>query len=162
MLAWFNFPWPFGSFGQITEPLLSRFLREFTKKSPACGREFTSDDICAGLGFPFPNLSATIFSGWWFQPIWKIWVKLDHFPRCGVKIKNVWNHHLLVVLLFKAWRGKIQWVPPTTPTKPENNPIQNLEKSVFHSLDSQIPPEVRCFRIYFWGCKYLLSSYLDV
>ena len=20
-------------------------------------------------------------TGWWFQPIWKIWVKLDHFPR---------------------------------------------------------------------------------
>jgi len=25
--------------------------------------------FAAGLGFPFPNLSATIFSGWWSQPI---------------------------------------------------------------------------------------------
>ena len=33
-------------------------------------------------------------SSWWFQPIWKILVKLDHFPRKGVKIKNIWNHHL--------------------------------------------------------------------
>ena len=27
--------------------------------------------------------------GWWFQPIWKILV-----PQVGVKIKNIWNHHL--------------------------------------------------------------------
>ena len=32
------------------------------------------------------------FSGLWFQPIWKILVKLGIFPR--VKIKNLWNHHL--------------------------------------------------------------------
>ena len=28
----------------------------------------------------------------WFQPIWKMLRKLDHFPR-GVKIKHIWNHH---------------------------------------------------------------------
>ena len=37
-------------------------------------------------------------SSWWFQPIWKILVKLDHF---GVKIKNVWNHHL--VFYWNDW-----------------------------------------------------------
>ena len=31
------------------------------------------------------------YSGWWFQPIPKILVKLDHFPQTfGVKIKNIW------------------------------------------------------------------------
>ena len=32
---------------------------------------------------------------WWFQPLWKIgssnW---ESSPRFGVKIKNIWNHHL--------------------------------------------------------------------
>ena len=37
------------------------------------------------------------FSGWWFQPTWKILVKLDHLPQKGVKIKNIWNHHLVFV-----------------------------------------------------------------
>ena len=31
-------------------------------------------------------------TSWWFQPIWNMLVKLDHFPRQGFK-KNVWNHH---------------------------------------------------------------------
>ena len=35
--------------------------------------------------------------GWWFQPPWKIVVKLDHFPQVGVKTKNIWNHHLETV-----------------------------------------------------------------
>ena len=32
---------------------------------------------------------------WWFQPNWKILVKLDHFPQVGVKINKIWNHHLV-------------------------------------------------------------------
>ena len=31
--------------------------------------------------------------GWWFQPLWKILVKIGSFPQVGVKIKNIWNHH---------------------------------------------------------------------
>jgi len=39
-----------------------------------------------------------VFPTWWLnnQPSWKnVQVKLDHFP---VKIKNVWNHHPVLVL----------------------------------------------------------------
>ncbi len=37
----------------------------------------------------------------WFQPIWKILVKLDHFPNFQVKTvknkkQNAWNHHLVI------------------------------------------------------------------
>ena len=39
-----------------------------------------------------------IRTGWWFQPLWKILVKLDHLPQIGMKIKNIWNHHLGVYL----------------------------------------------------------------
>ena len=42
-----------------------------------------------GAIYVHPNQTTS----WWFQPIWKILVQLDHFPRYGVKIKNIWNHH---------------------------------------------------------------------
>ena len=45
-----------------------------------------------------PSLKLTVrpwkSTRWWFQPIWKILVKLDHSHQVGVKIKNLWNHHL--------------------------------------------------------------------
>ncbi len=43
---------------------------------------------------PFPVVLSTLKTSWWFQPIPKILVKLDHFPQVWLKIKNVWNHHL--------------------------------------------------------------------
>ena len=27
-------------------------------------------------------------TGWWFQPIWKIFVKMEIFPQIGVNIKK--------------------------------------------------------------------------
>ena len=37
------------------------------------------------------------FSSWWFQPLWNIcssnWIIS---PGIGVKIKNLWNHHLVI------------------------------------------------------------------
>ena len=57
-------------------------------------------------------------TSWWFQPLWKIWVKMDSSsPRFGVKIKNiknVWNHHLPGdsshdLFIPDTWRS------PTTP-----------------------------------------------
>ena len=38
-------------------------------------------------------------SSWWFQPSWKILLNLDHPPQIGLKIKNVWNHLVVCVLL---------------------------------------------------------------
>ena len=35
----------------------------------------------------------------WFQPMWKTLVKFGSFPQVGVKIKIVWNHHLISDLL---------------------------------------------------------------
>ena len=43
------------------------------------------------------------FTGWWFQPNWKILVKMiqnRNLPRIGVKIKHGWNHHLENVLFL--------------------------------------------------------------
>ena len=33
-------------------------------------------------------------TSWWFQPIWKILVKMGISSQIGMKIKNIWNHHL--------------------------------------------------------------------
>ena len=43
------------------------------------------------------------FSSWWFQPIPKMLVKLDHFPQVGVKIKHIWNHHLVFFWVVVFW-----------------------------------------------------------
>ena len=43
--------------------------------------------------FRFPR--AGYETSWWLnQPIWKRFVKLDHFRRSWVKIENIRNHHL--------------------------------------------------------------------
>ena len=34
-------------------------------------------------------------------PLWKIWVKIGNLPQLGVKIKNIWNHHPVFLLIQK-------------------------------------------------------------
>ena len=34
-------------------------------------------------------------TSWWFQPIWKIISQIGSSPQVGVKMKNIWNHHLV-------------------------------------------------------------------
>lgn len=37
-----------------------------------------------------------LYTTWWFQPVWKILnSQIGSFPQENVKIKNVWNHHLV-------------------------------------------------------------------
>ena len=50
-----------------------------------------------------------LVGGFKFQPIWKILVKLDHFPK-WMKIKNVWNHHQRIQQ-FVGWHTTPK--PPT-------------------------------------------------
>ena len=62
------------------------------------------------------------FPGWWFQPIWKILVKLgSSSPIFGVNIKNIWSHHP---------------VPEGTPECPKSK--KNIKSSFFQ-------PEVSSF-----------------
>ena len=43
------------------------------------------------------------FSSWWFQPIWKIlYSQIGSFPQVGGRIKHIWNHHLVFVVVFIA------------------------------------------------------------
>ena len=51
------------------------------------------------------TLGSLKLTSWWFQPIWKILVKLDHFPKYRLKIKNeCWNHHPAKQTV-KAWKN---------------------------------------------------------
>ena len=81
----------------------SRFLHVLT----FWGSTYTPEDFAGGFTskspiwkgkWSEPNLHDYHWlSSWWFQPSWKILVKLDHFPhQVRVKIKNVWNHHLVM------------------------------------------------------------------
>ena len=51
--------------------------------------------LLGAVGSPELNFSP---SSWWLnQPIWKMWVKMgSSSPGFGVKIKNIWNHHLAI------------------------------------------------------------------
>ncbi len=54
------------------------------------------------LNFIFPTkygimrnrISQRCLAGWWFEPIWKIWVKLEIFPKVRGEKDSIWNHHL--------------------------------------------------------------------
>ena len=36
-------------------------------------------------------------SRWWFQPPWKNISQNGNLPQVGVKMKNIWNHHLVII-----------------------------------------------------------------
>ena len=46
------------------------------------------------MSFTSRTQTAKSSAGWWFQPIWKILIKMGVFPKIGVNIKTNWNHHL--------------------------------------------------------------------
>ena len=52
------------------------------------------------------------FSSWWFQPISKIlYSQIGSFPQVGMKIKNMWNHHLACfgVSRYIIWISMSLW-----------------------------------------------------
>ena len=73
---------------------------ETMKRHPLKGRRLEHRDPSSpnvnGWWLGCPSSPPKRKAGWWFQPIWKIcsshWIIS---PKIGVKIKNVWNHHLV-------------------------------------------------------------------
>ena len=46
-----------------------------------------------------PKMTPKIWSCWCFQPIWKmLYSQNRNLPQIGVKIKNIWNHHLVMAV----------------------------------------------------------------
>ena len=59
-------------------------------------------------------LKPNVFPSWWFQPLWKIWVKLDHFPNEGWKWKMFQNHQLATFSRIRQFFPKRQKGPAET------------------------------------------------
>ena len=69
--------------------------------------------------FPPPPKKKRRLTSWWFQPIWKTSVKLDHFPKDRGEQKSIWNHHLVklslknlhpfVTITHTAWADPSMW-----------------------------------------------------
>ena len=49
-----------------------------------------------------------------FQSLWTILVKMGIFPKIGVKIKNIWNHHLARYTLVFQISCQYVFGPPNT------------------------------------------------
>ena len=84
------------------------FCRRFDERGSGTGRDYnkqicyTFQNWCLHHLFwheYFAFIRRQLFSSWWFQPIWKISVKLDNFPNFrGKTSKNIWNHQLVLDL----------------------------------------------------------------
>ena len=89
------------------------------KKTPeVCGdskpksKELHTKSICHGSKTPIKLESKTIINSkyitsWWFQPLWKILVKLDHFPSRGenktcLKPPPRWSYRFMA-----DWPGRV-------------------------------------------------------
>ena len=56
-----------------------------------------SGEGSGSVGWRILGLLGVKYTGWWFQPIWKILVKMGVYPQVEVKIKSLWNHHLVYI-----------------------------------------------------------------
>ena len=78
-------------------------------------------------------------SGWWLnQPIWKIFVKLDHeTPRIGINMKHIGNHHLSYLLTGSFWHTGPSFKTPT------EKPLLGEEKHNLKPLNiwQSLPPK---------------------
>ena len=52
-------------------------------------------------------VKSKISAGWCFQPVWKILVKFDHFPKDRGENKNNWNHHPVSVSQHNLGPGRL-------------------------------------------------------
>ena len=99
-LSWFIVlvPYRFCSNGSPTTLsilLWSYLMLSDTHKSfrHSCYNQLSSFIIISIITIPI-----TMYSSWWFQPIWKFISQIGSLLQIGVNIKNLWNHHLVIVL----------------------------------------------------------------
>ena len=58
-------------------------------------------------GYIFQDVGYNICSSWWFQPLWKILVKLDHVPKLGMKIKKYFKPPPRCCLFCCVFRSRV-------------------------------------------------------
>ena len=76
---------------------------------------FTINTLSRSISPPpgFHTIPCGCFSSarpWWFQPIWKVFVKSDHYPKYGVNMKHVWNRQTVLTLyMLQILHHEIPW-----------------------------------------------------
>ena len=91
---------------------------------------WSNDETAKNRGFSLPRPTLVrqkklgrpewTITSWWFQPIWKIWVKLDHFPRVsGWTYKNIWVTTIQTILDHNEKKKKH---PPEPSWNPHRRP----------------------------------------
>ena len=77
--------------GQFNPRNLKNPYQSLLQSTPFSKHQAAPIVTCSSGKYPKTSRNMT---SWWFQPIWKILVKMGIFPRVWVKITNIWNHHL--------------------------------------------------------------------
>ena len=122
--AWPLSPAPFVSWKLRRVLVTWRNASPDAKRVPCCVRAFRQQMSLKTKGDRglSNNRSETNLTGWWFEPLWKIWksIGMMRFPIYG-KIKNVPNHQpdinetpVIVSVVFSAQSSFIRWL-----TRPE-------------------------------------------
>ena len=65
---------------------------------------------------PFSSQRPLINLCWWFQPIWKMLVKLDPFPQTGMKINKYLSCHHPVKSDVSPFNSSVETEKPQTPS----------------------------------------------
>lgn len=86
----------FMEFWQACSAYQSHFLYPVGNHTAlACGSPLPDTEALTNREFSLwktHDIFRNTITTWWFQPVWKIIVKWHHFPKLGVKNKNIWNH----------------------------------------------------------------------
>ena len=96
--------------------------------------------FCCLIGFESPEVrKVKKTSSWWFQPIWKIFVKLDHFPNFrDENSENDWNHHLDICPTQKK-NSFVFLITSTSPTSTNfAKLLEELEDELLRGSSSQV------------------------
>ena len=78
--------WFYGLKFRAKQLLFVRFLAAAFRRQPIVSGKLQLQSL--------RKVQNALFVWWLNQPIRKIWVKLDHFPRVRGENKQMWNHHL--------------------------------------------------------------------
>ena len=89
---------------ETTRFFRTTWLRLYSSPGGSCGGVFQQNQDLI--------LCPKNCTSWWLnQPSWKIWSsKWESSPIFGVNIKNIWNHHLVVVWKFAERNSRIVYL----------------------------------------------------
>ncbi len=79
-------------------------------------------------------------TSWWFQPIWKILVNLDHFPGRGENTKYVKPPPRMILRLFQPWNSMY---PSALHVRKDESSLPSDESHTPHGKEWKLAMDVR-------------------